>query len=98
VRNPVHRALLLGGGFVFVALGVTGAFVPLMPTTIFLILAAACFVRSSDRSYRWLLNHRFLGIYVRNYLNGEKMPLRAKIVTIGLIVASVSFSLYLVYS
>ena len=73
VTNPVHRwALLIGGGF-FVALGVAGVFVPLLPTTIFLILAAWCFTRSSATAYRWLLNSKLLGKYLRFYLSGGTM-------------------------
>lgn len=97
VTNPVHRYALLGAGVVFVGLGVIGAFLPLLPTTIFLLLAAACFVRSSERAYHWLVNHRFLGIYVRAYLEGKKMPLRAKLITAALIVGTLSFSLYMLF-
>lgn len=97
VQNPVHRWALLIGGCLFVALGVTGIFVPLLPTTIFLILAAWCFTRSSTTAYRWLLNSKLLGKYLRYYLAGGKMPMRAKVITAALIVATVSVSIYTIW-
>lgn len=58
---PIFRILYLLAGLMLLALGIIGIFVPLMPTTIFLILAAWCFARSSPRLERWLLNHKRLG-------------------------------------
>jgi hypothetical protein len=69
---------------VSVVLGVIGMFVPMRPTTPFLLLAAACFVRSSDRLYGWLLAHERLGPYVHDYMSGRGIPLRAKRYTLGL--------------
>jgi len=57
ILRPVYFVL----GLVMLALGLIGIVVPLMPTTIFLILAAWCFARSSKRAEAWLLNHRYLG-------------------------------------
>lgn len=62
---PLTRPLWLALGFVFVGLAFVGAFLPLMPTTIFLILAAACFARSSPRFEAWLLNHKQFGPTLR---------------------------------
>ena len=80
------RAVLVVSGTLCVALGVVGIFVPLMPTTVFLLLAAACYARSSDRFYQKLVNHRVLGVYVRSH---RGMPRRAKIITIVLLWASI---------
>ena len=62
------RALLLGAGCLAVGLGVLGIFLPLLPTVPFLLLAAACFSRSSRKLQLWLFNHRYLGPYLTNYL------------------------------
>ena len=63
-RNPVIRYVLLAIGWLSVALGVIGIFLPVLPTTPFLLLAAACFMRSSKRFYLWLVNHRQLGPWI----------------------------------
>lgn len=77
-RRPVRAGwLILGLGFF--ALGFIGAFVPLMPTTIFLILAAACFTRSSPRLEAWLLNHPRFGPTLRAWRAEGAAPHRAKI-------------------
>ncbi|MND58812.1 Inner membrane protein YbaN [compost metagenome] len=73
------RAGWLVLGFGFVGLGFIGAFVPLMPTTIFLILAAACFTRSSPRLEAWLLNHPRFGPTLRAWRAEGAVPRRAKI-------------------
>ena len=74
-------------------LGVVGIFVPLLPTTPFLLLSAALWVRSSTaalyfkgspRLYNWLLNHRHFGPYIRNFRENKAIPLRAKIISLVL--------------
>lgn len=66
-------------GFFFVALGIIGAILPLMPTTIFLILAAGCFGRSSPKLEAWLLNHPRLGPSVKAWRANGAIPRKAKI-------------------
>ena len=73
------RLLLVIAGTVFLGLGIIGIFVPVLPTTPFLLLAAACYARSSQRLYGWLLNNRWFGKYISNYLQGRGIPLRIKI-------------------
>lgn len=96
VRHPLVRALLVSAGFVSVALGVVGIFLPLLPTTPFLLLAAACFARSSPRFYRWLTSHPRLGPWIRDYLDGRGIPLKAKCWAIGLLWSSIGFSAWVV--
>jgi uncharacterized membrane protein YbaN (DUF454 family) len=85
MRVTAKRRLLLGAGTLSTGLGIIGIFVPILPTTPFLLLAAACYMRSSERFYRWLVNNRVFGAYVRNYIEGRGMPVRIKIFTILLL-------------
>ncbi|WP_462378901.1 YbaN family protein [Pseudomonas sp. Marseille-QA0892] len=96
VRHPLVRALLISIGFLSVALGVLGIFLPLLPTTPFLLLAAGCFARSSPRFYRWLTSHPRLGPWIRDYLDGRGIPLKAKYWAVGLLWSSIGFSAWIV--
>lgn len=95
-RNPVVRYLLLGTGWLSVALGVVGIFLPVLPTTPFLLLAAACFVRSSRRVYQWLVEHPRLGPWLLDYLEGNGIPLKGKIYTLLTMWTSIGISCWLV--
>jgi len=77
-RHRLSRAAWLGLGLVFVALGFIGALLPLMPTTIFLILAAGCFARSSPRLEAWLLDHPRFGATLVAWRRDGAIPTRAK--------------------
>lgn len=92
--NPLTRIALNIVGSIAVLLAVLGVFLPLLPTTPFLLLASACYFRSSPRMYRWLMSNRILGDYLLNFQSGKGIPLRAKIVSVLLIWASLSFSIY----
>ncbi|WP_018710852.1 YbaN family protein [Phocaeicola barnesiae] len=72
-------------GFLSLILGVIGIFLPVLPTTPFLLLSAALFFRSSPRAYDWLLAHKYLGPYIRSFREDRMIPLRAKIVSISLL-------------
>lgn len=85
VANPLLRKALVAAGFTCTGLGVVGIFVPLLPTTPFLLLAAACFSRSSDLFHSWLLSHKRLGPIISGYLDGAGIPARAKAVSIGMV-------------
>ncbi len=76
-RSAPVRAALVAVGVVSVGLGTIGIVVPVLPTTPFLLLAAACFVRASPRMHDWLLTHPRLGPYV-SFVDGGGMPARAK--------------------
>lgn len=79
------RIVLLLAGTLCMALGILGIILPLVPTTPFLLLAAYCYARSSERFYQWLLSNRFFGAYIRNYREGRGMPLREKILTLAVL-------------
>ncbi len=95
-RSLTLRYLLFACGCLSVVLGVIGIFLPVLPTTPFLLLAAACFARSSKRFYLWLVMHPRLGPWVRDYLDGQGLPLRGKIWALVLMWASISFSMWIV--
>lgn len=94
VDNRILRVVLITIGFSSVALGVLGIFLPLLPTVPLLLLAAACFSRSSERFHNWLLEHPRFGPMIRQYFAGEGIPIRAKITAIGLIWLTIPASVF----
>jgi uncharacterized membrane protein YbaN (DUF454 family) len=90
--NAIHSVVLIITGTFFVGLGVLGIFLPLLPTTPFLLLAAACYVRSSKRFYNWLLNNKWFGNYIKNYQDGKGVPLKVKVLSISLLWVTIIFS------
>ena len=75
------QILLITTGTFFVGVGIVGIFMPILPTTPFLLLAAALYARSSKRFYNWLVNNRIFGQYIKNYREGKGIPLRLKLIT-----------------
>lgn len=90
--ESMRKYLLIAAGTLSLGLGVIGIFVPLLPTTPFLLLAAACYARGSRRLHDWLMSRPRLGEYIRRYREGLGIPLLSKIFTIGLLWATISFS------
>ena len=88
----IYRILLIILGWIFVALGFIGIFVPLMPATIFLILAAACFARSSEKFYNWLIYHPRFGSFIRNYREHRGMPRKAKVIAVTMVILTIGSS------
>ena len=79
MTSPLLRGVLVVLGTLSLVLGIVGIFLPLLPTTPFLLLASACYLRGSERMHRWLLNQGRLGAYIRRYEEGQGIPRRAKI-------------------
>lgn len=90
--SPLLRWSLLLAGLVAVVLGVVGIFLPVLPTVPFLLLALACFARSSGRFYAWLIGHAHLGPMVRPYVDGRGMQRSSKVKAITLVWTSIAFS------
>jgi uncharacterized membrane protein YbaN (DUF454 family) len=89
-----HRSLLLAAGWVFTGLGIVGLVLPLMPGTVFLILAAWCFSRSSPRFEAWLLGHPRLGPHVLRWRATGAIDRKAKWIACGSML--LSFGLVLI--
>ena len=79
------KYLLIVLGSICLALGVIGIFLPLLPTTPFLLLSAALYVRSSEKLYQWLIHQKYLGTYIRNFREHKAIPLRAKIISVAMV-------------
>lgn len=88
------RSLYICLGFFFVGLAVLGAFLPVLPTTPFLLLACYFFSQSSEKFYKWLTENRFFGQYISDYRQGLGVTVRNKIFTITLLWAVILFSAY----
>ena len=84
-NSKVKKIVLISLGSLFVGLGVLGIFLPVLPTTPFLLLAAACYSRSSARFYHWLLNNKLFGKYIRNYREGKGIPVKTQILAISIL-------------
>lgn len=80
--KPVARYLFIILGVIFLGLGVIGVFLPILPTTPFLLLTSFCFLRSSKRLYNWLINHRIFGLFIYNYLTYKAATRNTKIGTL----------------
>ena len=93
-KNFLLKWLWVFLGCLFVGLGAIGAVIPGMPTTVFLVLAAACFIRSSQKLYDWLITNKTFGPYLKAYREGKGIPLRAKIVALVMIVIFVSYAVF----
>jgi len=90
--NPVLRLSLVTFGLVCTGLAILGIFLPLLPTVPLLLLAAACFARSSQRFHSWLLQHPYLGPMIRGYLDGQGIPLKSKICAISMVWVTIPVS------
>lgn len=92
IQNRAKKAALAACGMAAIGLGTVGIFLPLLPTTPFLLLAAACFFRSSDRLYNWLIRHKWLGRYIRQYREQRAISRQTKLATLVLLWGTLAFS------
>ena len=77
--------LFFGAGFFFLGLGIAGYILPGLPGTVFLILAACCFLRSNEKMYRWVTEHKVFGKLVKGFLETGAMPRKAKFISVSCI-------------
>ncbi len=89
------RHIWAGFGFLALALGVVGIFLPLLPTTPFLLLAAFCFSRSSERLHIWLVTHPRFGPIITNWNENGAIDRRSKIIAVFMMAAAFGLSVYM---
>ncbi len=83
--SPIVRWLFVIGGTTSLVLGLIGLFLPIVPTTPFLLLTAFCYARGSERFYRWLLTNKYFGSYIRAWRNNEGVPIKVKVYALALL-------------
>jgi hypothetical protein len=91
LKKPV-KILMIATGTFLIGVSIVGIFVPVLPTTPFLLLAAALYAKSSRRFYNWLINNRILGRYIKNYREGKGIPLKIKIIAISILWITIGYS------
>ena len=91
--SPAVRLLFVALGTLFVLLGIAGALLPVLPTTPFMLLAAACYARASTRFYNWLLNNAAFGPTILEWRRHRSIPWRVKLGAIALMAATLSISI-----
>jgi len=93
-RRPsrLKKAIFIVAGTISLGLGTVGIFLPILPTTPFLLLSAACYYKGSERMHRWLLNNRLFGSYIRNYKEGKGISHAGKVFTIFLLWITICLS------
>jgi uncharacterized membrane protein YbaN (DUF454 family) len=95
--GPLRRSVYFGAGATSVVLGVIGIFVPLWPTTCFLLLAGWCFARSSERAERWLHENRLFGRYLRDYREHRVISTRVRTTSVAVMWAFMALSAVLLW-
>jgi hypothetical protein len=92
-QSKLKRALYYMAGTISLALGIIGMVFPILPTTPFLLLSAACYVRSSEKAYNWLIHNKVFGKIIRDYLEGKGLPIKVKVITIILLWITIFLSI-----
>jgi uncharacterized membrane protein YbaN (DUF454 family) len=95
-KQKIFRTTLFIAGTFSLVLGAVGVFLPILPTTPFLLLSAACYLRSSERMHKWLLNNRWFGNYIRNYQEGKGIPLKTKVLAMIVLWGAILYSAFIV--
>lgn len=91
--SPAMRLLFVGLGTLFLLLGIAGAFLPVLPTTPFMLLAAGCYARASSRFYNWLLNNPTFGPTILEWRRYRSIPWRTKLTAIALMAMTLGISI-----
>ena len=95
-KKTLQNKLIFVGGTITLILGIIGIFLPILPTTPFLLISAAAYAKSSSKFYHWLLHNKVLGSYIRNYKEGLGMPIKVKIFTLSFLWIMIIIALLIV--
>ena len=93
VSDKVKRVIFIVLGTLFLGIGCIGIVLPILPTTPFLLLAAACYVRGSKRIHRWMMSNRIFGEFISNYLEGKGIKPRQKLFTLTLLWLTITLTI-----
>jgi hypothetical protein len=93
-RQKFVRAVFFVAGTVSLAVGTIGIVLPILPTTPLLLLAVACYCRSSERMTKWVLTNKYFGSYIRRYKEGKGIPLKTKILALTALWITISYSAF----
>ena len=93
-QMPFPKIIYFSFGLFLTGLGLVGVIIPGLPTTIFMILAAACFFRSSTKMYNWVINHPLFGESVLRFRSGKGIPIKAKYTSIIMMWFFISTSIF----
>jgi uncharacterized protein len=96
--SSITKTVLVIAGTICVGIGIIGIVLPLIPTTPFLLLGAACYIRGSEKLYDKLISNKYLGTYIKNYREGKGIPFKAKVYAIALLWTSIVYSAVFVIS
>lgn len=96
MKRRLLAYLFVSLGFLSLALGIAGMFVPVLPTTPFLLLTAFCFMKGSKRLYSKLMNHKSIGPYIRDFMQYRAISVRVKVYSVSMLWLGIGLSIYLV--
>jgi uncharacterized protein len=96
MKDTIVNKILVVLGTFFLLIGIVGIFIPILPTTPFLLLSAACYARGSKKFYNWLINNKWLGEYIKNYHEGRGIPINVKMLTIAFLWITIVFSIIII--
>jgi uncharacterized protein len=97
-RSRTAKTLYIALGGVSLALGVIGIFLPILPTTVFLLISAWSWARSSERFYKWLINNKLLGSYISNYKDEKGVTQRQRVLTLALLWIGIGYTAVFIVS
>lgn len=92
----IKKLIFISLGFFFIGLGTIGLFIPILPTTIFIIIAAYFFAKSSEKYYNWLISNKYFGKFIKDYREGRGIPLKIKTISIFTLWATILYSVFFI--